>query len=124
MKKLMIAAGAASMGLLGACSQYGYGADRPGYYGSDWDAARYYRSGPNYREYELSRNDRIYRGSDGRYYCRRPDGTAGLLIGAGVGGTLGAIIAPGGSEVLGALIGGAAGAAIGERIEKGEVRCQ
>jgi len=125
MKKLMIAASAAATAMtLGACSQYG-AYDRPGYYADDsWDAPRYYRDGPNYSERQLSRNDRVYRGSDGRYYCRRPDGTSGLVIGAAAGGALGAVIAPGGSSLLGALIGGAAGAAIGESVEKGEVRCR
>lgn len=125
MKKLMIAASAVATAMtLGACSQYGSGYDRPGYVGDNWDAPRYYRDGPNYTERRLSRNDRVYRGSDGRYYCQRPDGTSGLVIGAAAGGTLGAVIAPGGSSLLGALIGGAAGAAIGESVEKGEVRCR
>lgn len=126
MKKLMIAASAAATAMtLGACSQYGSGYDRPGSgYSDNWDAPRYYRDGSNYSERRLSRNDRVYRGSDGRYYCRRPDGTSGLVIGAAAGGALGAVIAPGGSSLLGALIGGAAGAAIGESVEKGEVRCR
>src|SRR3569623_3374851 len=34
------------------------------------DPADHYRGG-HYRERRLSRNDRIYRGRDGRYYCRR-----------------------------------------------------
>ena len=42
----------------------------------------------------MRNNDRVYRGNDGRYYCRRSDGTTGLLIGAGVGGLLGNTIAP------------------------------
>jgi hypothetical protein len=106
----------------GAYSAYDY--DRPdpryGYY----DPARYHRSGDRYQEYRLSQNDRIYRGRDGRYYCRRSDGTTGLVVGAAVGGTLGALIAPGRSGLLGALIGGAAGAAIGAEVERGNVRCR
>ena len=55
-----------------------------------WDAARYYRSdarrsGPR----RLGRNDCIYRGSDNRYYCRRDDGTTGLIVGGISGGVLG-----------------------------------
>lgn len=92
-------------------------------YGS-YQADRYYRADPRYGERRLQQNDRVYRGRDGRYYCRRPDGTTGLIVGAGVGGTLGAIIAPGGSEVLGALIGGAAGAVLGREVERGQVRCR
>ena len=49
---------------------------------------RHYRAG-NYDPYPLSRNDRIYRGSDNRYYCRRDDGTTGLIVGGIGGGVLG-----------------------------------
>lgn len=103
-------------------SAYDYNRPDPRYGG--YDAQRYYRADSRYQEYRLQRNDRIYRGRDGRYYCRRSDGTTGLVVGAAAGGTLGAIIAPGGSEVLGALIGGAAGALLGREIERGEMRCR
>ena len=126
MRTLLLAAGAATMALTGACTSYGSG---PGYYGpsrssSSWDAARHYRSGDRYRERRLGRDDTIYRGSDGRYYCRRDDGTTGLVVGALAGGVLGNIIAPGGSKVLGTLIGAGAGAAIGAAVDKGEAVCR
>ncbi|MEG3179536.1 hypothetical protein [Sphingomonas sp. LT1P40] len=125
MRKIMIAASAAAMTLTGACSQYG--GDRPGYAGRDrggeWDAQRYYRDG-NYSERRLSRGDNVYVGRDGRYYCRRDDGTAGLIVGGIAGGILGNIIAPGGSKALGTIIGAAGGAAVGSAVDKGEVRCR
>ncbi len=65
-----------------------------------------------YRARRINRNDRIYRGSDNRYYCRRDDGTTGLIVGGVTGGVLGNIIAPGGSKVLGTVIGAGAGALI------------
>ncbi len=108
--------------LYGGYSAYDYNRPDPRYGG--YDAGRYYRDNSRYSERRLQQNDRVYRGRDGRYYCRRPDGTTGLIIGAAAGGTLGAIIAPGGSEVLGALIGGAAGAVLGREVERGEVRCR
>ena len=77
-----------------------------------------------YREYRLSQNDRVYRGQDGRYYCRRSDGTTGLIVGGIAGGVLGNIIAPGGSETLGTLLGAAAGAAVGASVDRNNVRCQ
>ena len=118
----MIALSAGAMALTGACSQYGY--DRPGYAsGGSWDAQRYYRDG-NYQERRLSRGDNVYVGRDGRYYCRRSDGTAGLIVGGLAGGVLGNIIAPGGSKTLGTIIGAAGGAAIGSAVDKGEVRCR
>lgn len=123
MKNLMIAASAAAMALTGACT--GYGADRPGYASSDdyWDATQYYRDG-SYEERRLGRGDRVYVGRDGRYYCRRGDGSAGLIVGGLAGGVLGNIIAPGGSKTLGTILGAAGGAALGSSVDKGDVRCR
>lgn len=123
MKKLMIAASAGAMALTGACTDYG--SSRPGYAsgGDYWDAPRYYRDG-NYEERRLGRGDRVYVGRDGRYYCRRSDGSAGLIVGGLAGGVLGNIIAPGGSKTLGTILGAAGGAALGSTIDNGEVRCR
>lgn len=89
-----------------------------GYY-----ANNYYRSG-NYRPYQLQSNDRIYRGTDNRYYCRRNDGSTGLIIGAIGGGVLGNAIAPGGSKTLGAILGGSLGAILGNSIGNSNVTCR
>jgi hypothetical protein len=100
--------------------QYDYNrAPRGGYY-----ADQYYRVGPQYRERALGRNDRIYRGRDNRYYCRRNDGTTGLIVGGVAGGLLGNTIAGGGSRLLGTVIGGAGGALLGQSIDRGQVRCR
>jgi outer membrane lipoprotein SlyB len=72
----------------------------------------------------MNRNDRIYRGSDNRYYCRRDDGTTGLIVGGVSGAVLGTIIAPGGSKVLGTIIGAGAGALIGRAIDDGDMQCR
>lgn len=136
MKMVALAAVAAAT-LVAGCNEYGSG---PGYasdYGySRYDynrpdpsyngyyADRYYRDDARYRERRLSNNDRVYMGNDGRYYCRRNDGTTGLIVGGIAGGALGAAIAPGGSGLLGALIGGVAGAAGGQAIDKSNVRCK
>ncbi|HVJ02476.1 MAG TPA: glycine zipper 2TM domain-containing protein [Sphingomonas sp.] len=115
---------------LAGCTDYGYGAygSGSGYSGYDWNrpdpsyggyyADRYYREDRRYGERRLSRNDRIYRGQDGRYYCRRSDGTTGLIVGGVAGGVLGNIIAPGGSETLGTVLGAVAGAVAGTAIER------
>jgi hypothetical protein len=100
-----------------------YDYNRPGPGGSYY-ADQYYRDGRYYRERRLSRNDRIYRGNDGRYYCRRSDGTTGLIIGAGVGALIGNSLDNGRSSLLGTLIGAGAGAAIGSSIDRGNVRCR
>ena len=97
---------------------------RAGYQAGYWDAARYYRHDDRrYRPRRLGRNDYIYRGSDNRYYCRRDDGTTGLIIGGISGGVLGHIIAPGGAKTLGTIIGAGAGALIGRAIDDGDVVC-
>jgi hypothetical protein len=90
-----------------------------------WDPVPYYRRDDRrYHPRRLGRNDRIYRGSDNRYYCRRDDGTTGLIIGGISGGVLGHIIAPGGSKTLGTIIGAGAGALIGRAIDDGDIVCR
>jgi hypothetical protein len=103
-------------------SQYDYNRPDPSYNG--YYADKYYRDGPRYRNRRLSQNDRVYVGQDGRYYCRRNDGTTGLIVGGIAGGVLGSIIAPGGSETLGALLGAAGGAVAGRAIERNNVSCR
>ena len=102
-------------------NRYDYNRYEPGYRG--YYADRYYRDGRYYQDRRLGRNDRIYYGNDGRYYCRRTDGTTGLIIGAGVGALLGRSIDRGGSRVAGTIIGGAGGALLGREIDRGNVRC-
>jgi hypothetical protein len=152
MHRLGIVSLAAAM-LLGGCTttsdRYGYGSqdDSWGYYdrnysqryGSyDWDrpdpraggyyADNYYRNDRRYRERQMSSNDRIYRGRDGRYYCRRSDGTTGLIVGGIAGGVLGNIIAPGDSKTIGTVLGALGGAAVGAAIDSGrrndDIRCR
>ena len=104
----------------------GYGDGRyEGAYATDYDAARYYREDPRYQERVLTSQDQVYRGSDGRYYCRRSDGTTGLIVGGAAGGVLGNIIDGGRSRGVGTLIGGALGALLGREVERsGDVRCR
>jgi len=104
--------------------------DRRGYpderYENGYDPARYYRDGPEYRERALAAEDRVYRGNDGRYYCKRSDGTTGLIVGAAAGGVLGNVIDGGHSRTAGTLIGAAIGALAGKSIEQNqnEIRCR
>jgi hypothetical protein len=103
---------------------YGGRGDRDPY-AVDYDAARYYRDDPRYGERRLSRDDEVYRGSDGRYYCKRNDGTTGLIIGAVGGGAVGNVIDGGHNRVAGTLIGGALGALAGKSIDQNsDVRCR
>ena len=105
-------------------NRYDYNSYEPGY--SGYYADDYYRDGRYYRERQLSYNDRIYRGRDGRYYCRRNDGTTGLIIGAGVGALIGNSLDNGRSNVLGTILGAAAGGAVGASIDRNnrDIRCR
>ena len=119
----------AARGRDGAYRRQGYGGPPPGYdddrFATDYDAARYYRDEPRYAERRLGPDDEVYRGSDGRYYCRRSDGTTGLILGAAGGGILGNIIDGGHHRAAGTLIGGALGALAGKSIEQNsDVRCR
>jgi hypothetical protein len=101
---------------------YDYDRVEPGQ--ARYDAARYYRRDARYKAKRLGRNDRVYRGYDDRYYCRRDDGTTGLIVGGMAGGVLGHIIAPGGSKTLGTIIGAGAGALIGRQVDRGDIVCE
>lgn len=94
-------------------------------FATDYDAARYYRDDPRYSERRLTAQDEVYRGSDGRYYCKRSDGTTGLIVGAAGGAVLGNVIDGGRHRAAGTLIGGALGALAGRAIEQSsDIRCR
>ena len=76
-------------------------------------------------ERQLGANDEVYRGSDGRYYCRRSDGTTGLVIGAGVGALVGRGLDGGRNRAGGTLVGGVLGALLGREVDRNaDVRCR
>ena len=145
MKKLaMLTLAATAATALGGCTTYGatgagdwgyydrgyysrYGAydyNRPDPRYNGYYADRYYRQDSRYRERVLSRNDRVYRGQDGRYYCKRSDGTTGLIVGAAAGGLFGNVIAGGRSKTVGTLLGAIAGGALGSSVDRNQVRCR
>jgi outer membrane lipoprotein SlyB len=79
----------------------------------------------NHRQAErIDEGDRIWRGRDGQYYCKRNDGTTGLIIGAAGGGLLGRAIAGRGDKTVGTIIGAAGGALLGRHIERKNYRCR
>lgn len=71
----------------------------------------------------LGRDDRIWRDGD-NYYCRRDNGTTGLVVGAGVGALLGRTIDTRGDRTVGTLLGAIGGGLIGREIDRGELRCR
>ena len=72
----------------------------------------------------IYRDTRVWRGDDGRYYCRRSDGTVGLLAGAALGAILGREVDTRGERATGTILGAAAGAFIGNELAKGRSRCR
>lgn len=88
-----------------------------------YEARPYYMGYDRYYGQPVRADTRVWRGNDGRYYCRRDNGTTGLLVGAGVGALLGHEVAGRGDRTLGAILGGAAGALLGRSIDRSNTRC-
>jgi Ni/Co efflux regulator RcnB len=85
-------------------------------------ADNYYRGG--YKPVRVTRQTRIYRGNNGNFYCRRNDGTTGLIVGAALGGVLGNQVGNGDSSLLATLLGAGAGGLLGQQIDRGNVSCR
>ena len=84
-----------------------------------------YRQQRHYDE-PIYRQTRVWRGDDGRAYCRRSDGTTGLLIGGAAGALVGRAIDTQGNRTTGTIVGAAAGALLGREVERSrsEARCR
>lgn len=77
-----------------------------------------------YYEEPVYRDTRVWRGRDGRYYCRRKDGTTGLIIGGAIGALLGRQIDGGYDRSTGTILGAAGGALLGRSIARSGARCR
>ena len=76
------------------------------------------------RRYQTSENGvRYWRGDDGRYYCRKSNGTTGLIVGAAAGALAGRAIDTRGERTTGSILGAAAGALLGREVQR-EVKCR
>jgi outer membrane lipoprotein SlyB len=76
------------------------------------------------RHYYTSANGvRYWRGDDGRYYCRRSNGTTGLIVGGAAGALAGRAIDTRGERATGTIIGAAAGALLGREVQR-SVSCR
>ena len=63
----------------------------------------------------------VYRGTSSAYTCRRGDGTAGTIIGAGAGALAGAAVTHG---AAGPIIGAVGGGLLGRHIGRHTVHCR
>jgi hypothetical protein len=125
MKKFAIALAASAMALTSAPALADPPAHAPAHGKRAKDRASLYDSNGRYYEpRRISRSDRMWRGKDGKYYCRRSNGTTGLVIGAGLGALTGSKLAGSGDKTIGAILGGAAGALIGREIDRGRLQCR
>ncbi len=117
MKKTVLAIAAAGLALPAAPAF----ADPP-----PWAPAHGHRAKERYQpRYHTSDNGiRYWQGNDGRYYCKRSNGTTGLIIGAAAGALAGRAIDTRGERATGTILGAAAGALLGRKIDQGEVRCR
>jgi len=71
-------------------------------------------------------NGPTWRDNRGRYRCRRPNGTTGLIIGAAGGALVGRAIDTRGDRATGTIVGAVAGALVGREIDRnrGGRRCR
>lgn len=96
-------------------------------HGRDRDWRRDYRGSWRDRRYydePVYANTRVWRGRDGRYYCRKKDGTTGLIIGGAVGALLGREIDGGYNRSLGTILGAVGGALLGREVARSGGRCR
>ena len=82
----------------------------------------YDERGRYYEPRRVSANE-VWQGRDGRYYCRRGNGTTGLVIGAAGGALLGRAIDTRGERATGTILGAAAGALLGREVQR-NMRCK
>ena len=87
-------------------------------------ADRYYRDGRFYQKAELGDSDRIYRGQNKKYYCRRSDGTTGFVFGIPDAGKRGSILQAGQSDTLESLRRTKSGAPLGLLIDRNKLICR
>ena len=65
---------------------------------------------------------KVWRDSNGRLRCKRPNGTTGLIVGGAAGALIGREVAGRGDRDVGMILGAAAGALIGREVERGMAR--
>jgi len=75
-------------------------------------AARYYYNG------------KVWKDSQGRWRCKRSNGTTGLIVGAAGGALVGRAIDTHGERATGTILGAVGGALIGRSIDRSRVRCR
>ena len=118
MKKMVLAIAAAGLALPAAPAF----ADPPSWAPAHGHRAKHSSYQPRY--YTSNNGIRYWQGDDGRYYCKRSNGTTGLIVGAAAGALVGRAIDTRGERATGTILGAAAGALLGRQVDSGGVRCR
>lgn len=63
-------------------------------------------------------NGPTWQGRDGRIYCRRSNGTTGLIVGGAGGALVGRALDRGRSRTTGTVLGAAVGALVGREVQR------
>ena len=116
MRKILLAIAAGTLAVTTAAPA---AADPP-----PWAPAYGKRAKEQERRYYTTDNGiRYWRGDDGRYYCRKSNGTTGLIVGAAAGALAGRAIDTRGERATGTILGAAAGALLGREVQK-QISCR
>lgn len=90
-----------------------------------WRGGRGYDDDRGYDYNDRRYDDRDYRYDDDRRYCRRSDGTTGIIIGGAAGAVIGREVAGRrGDRTLGTVLGAVGGALIGRQIDRNGSSCR
>ena len=75
--------------------------------------------------YDAQQQVQTWRGQDGRTYCRKPNGTTGLIVGGAAGVLAGRAVDSRGDRTTGTILGGALGALLGRTVQRNVLnRCR
>ena len=83
---------------------------------ADHHRGRHYQSQQRY--YTTDNGIRYWRGDDGRRYCKRSNGTVGLIVGGAAGALVGRAVDTRGERATGTILGAAAGALLGREVQR------
>lgn len=83
---------------------------------ADPHRGRHYQTQQRY--YTTDNGVRYWQGQDGRRYCKRSDGTVGLIVGGAAGALVGRAIDTRGERATGTILGAAAGALLGREVQR------
>ena len=67
---------------------------------------------------------KMWQDSQGRWRCKRSNGTTGLIVGAAGGALVGRAIDTHGERATGTILGAAAGALLGRSVDRNRTRCR